>query len=54
MAKIVHTGNQYIITLPKDLMGLLGWKTEEVFVGKVYGKDIIFIEKIKTKNKNRK
>ena len=53
MAKIVYTGSQYLITIPKDLMKLLRWNTEEVFVGKVYGKDIIFIEKIETTKTRR-
>ena len=50
MAKISNTGKQFTITIPKDLMEIMGWnETTEVIISKYPEKDIVFIEKIKKK-----
>ncbi|MBS3132081.1 hypothetical protein J4212_06620 [Candidatus Woesearchaeota archaeon] len=50
MAKITSTGKQFVITVPKDLMELMGWDKEtEIIISKYPGKDILFIEEIKRK-----
>ena len=55
MAKISYTGKQYTITIPKDLMKIMGWsKDTEIFIGKYPEKNIIYIEEIKTKNEDKK
>lgn len=52
MAKISYTGKQYVVTLPKDLMKMMGWDQDtEVFIGKYPERNIIYIEKIKNENK---
>ena len=52
MAKISFTGKQHTLTIPKDLMKIMGWdETTEVFIGKYPEKNILFIEKIKNDNK---
>ncbi len=48
MAKISYTGKQFTITVPKDLMELMGWNEDtEVIISKFPEKNILFIEKIK-------
>jgi|TARA_B100001964_G_scaffold63901_1_gene72743 hypothetical protein len=48
MAKISSTGKQFTITIPKDLMILMGWdKNCEVIISKYPGKNILYIEGIK-------
>ena len=48
MAKISNTGKQFTITLPKELMKMMGWnENTEVVISKYPEKDILFIEKIK-------
>ncbi len=55
MAKISFTGKQHTITIPKVLMKIMGWdKDTEIFIGKYPEKNILFIEKIETKNENKK
>ena len=50
MTKIQYNNKQYTITIPKDLIKLLGWgKNTEVLLSKYPEKDIIFIEKIMAK-----
>ena len=50
MAKISYTGKQYTITIPKDLMQMMGWdKDTEIIISKYPDKDILYIEKIKKK-----
>ncbi len=50
MAKISYTGKQYTITIPKDLMQMMGWdKDTEVIISKYPDKNILYIEKIKKK-----
>ena len=50
MAKISNTGKQFTVTIPKDLMQLMGWsENTEVIISKYPEKEIIFIEKIKRK-----
>jgi len=52
MAKISYTGKQYTITIPKDLMKIMGWnENTEIIIGKYPEKDLIFIEKIENENK---
>lgn len=52
MAKISFTGKQYTLTIPKDLMKIMGWdKDTEIFIGKYPEKNIIYIEKIENGNK---
>ncbi|GEM_PF-3483124 len=52
MAKIVFTGKQYVLTLPKDLVEVMGWgKGTEVLISKYPNKEIVFIEKINKKRK---
>lgn len=51
MAKISFTGKQFTITIPKDLMEIMGWnENTEVIISKYPEKDIVFIEKIKKNN----
>ena len=48
MAKISNTGKQFTITVPKELMKMMGWNEDtEVVISKFPEKDILFIEKIK-------
>jgi bifunctional DNA-binding transcriptional regulator/antitoxin component of YhaV-PrlF toxin-antitoxin module len=48
MAKIMFTGKQFVLTIPKDLVEMMGWgKETRVIVSKYPDKDILFIEKIK-------
>ena len=48
MAKISSTGKQFTITVPKELMKMLGWdENTEVVMSKYPEKEILFIEKIK-------
>lgn len=56
MSKISFTGKQYVITIPKDLIELMGWdKDTEVIISKYPEKDILFIEKIeRSKDEKRK
>jgi len=50
MTKIQYNKKQYTITIPKEIIKLLGWeKNTEILVSKYPEKDIIFIEKIKSK-----
>lgn len=50
MSKIQYNQKQYTITIPKEIIKLLGWeKNTEVLISKYPEKDIIFIEKIKSK-----
>ena len=52
MAKISFTGKQYTITIPKDLIELMGWdENTEVVISKFPEKNIVFIEKISKKSK---
>ena len=52
MAKISSTGKQFTITIPKDLMKIMGWdKDTEVFIGKYPEKNILYIEKIENEKK---
>ena len=54
MAKIMSTGKQFVVTIPKDLIEIMGWdKDTEVIISKYPNKDLLFIEKIK-KNKPKK
>lgn len=47
MAKITYTGKQYVLTIPKDMVEMMGWeKGTEVIVSKYPNKDILFLEKI--------
>ena len=48
MAKISNTGKQFTITVPKELMKMMGWNEDtEVIISKYPEKEILFIEKIK-------
>ena len=48
MTRITYTGKQYVLTIPKDLMRIMGWdKDTEVVISKYPGKDVEFIDKIK-------
>lgn len=50
MAKISFTGKQYTITVPKDLMEVMGWdKDTEIVISKYPEKDMLFIERIDKK-----
>ena len=52
MAKISYTGKQYTITLPKDLMKIIGWDNDtEIIIGKYPEKNILYIEKIENEKK---
>jgi len=47
MAKISSTGKQFTITIPKDLMKILGFDSKAEFViSKFPEKKILFVEKI--------
>ena len=48
MTKIVFTGKQFVVTIPKDLIEIMGWDKEtEVIISKYTEKRIVFIEEIK-------
>jgi hypothetical protein len=48
----MSTGKQFLLTMPKDLIELLGWgKETEVVISKYPGKDILYIEKLPNKRK---
>ncbi len=48
MPKIQYNKKQYTITIPKEIIKLLGWeKNTEVLISKYPEKDIVFIERIK-------
>ena len=48
MVKITFTGKQYVITIPKDIVELMGWdKGTEVVISNYPEKEIVFIEKLK-------
>ena len=50
MAKISSTGKQFTITIPKDLMQIMGWDEDtEVIISKFPEKEILFIEKLRKK-----
>lgn len=50
MVKVSYTGKQYVLTIPKDLVELMGWdKDTEVLISKLPEKDILFIEEIASK-----
>lgn len=50
MSKIQYNKKQYTVTIPKELVKLLGWgKNTEVLLSKYPEKDILYIEKIKIK-----
>lgn len=47
MAKITYTGKQFVVTIPKDLVEIMGWSKDTfVIISKYPNKDILFIEKI--------
>jgi hypothetical protein len=47
MTRILSTGKQYVLTIPKDLVELMKWKKgTEVIVSKYPGKRIIYIEEV--------
>ena len=47
MSKISSTGKQFTITVPKDLIRILGWDTKfEFIISKFPEKKILFVEKI--------
>ena len=51
MAKISSTGKQFTITVPKELMQIMGWdKDTEVLISKYPEKNIVYIEKLKKKS----
>jgi bifunctional DNA-binding transcriptional regulator/antitoxin component of YhaV-PrlF toxin-antitoxin module len=46
----MFTGKQFLLTIPKELVELLGWsKDTEVVISKYPGKDILYIEKMPRK-----
>ena len=50
MAKITFTGKQYVVTIPKDLVELMGWSRDtKVIISKFPDKDILFVEEIKNR-----
>ena len=50
MSKILDTGKQYIVTIPKDIIELMGWrKGSTIIISKYPDKNILFIEEIKKK-----
>ncbi len=52
MAKITFTGKQHILTVPKDLMEMMGWdKDTEVVISKYPGQNLLYIEELKKKKK---
>lgn len=50
----MFTGKQFVVTVPKDLVEMMGWdKDTEVIISKYPSKDILFVEKIQ-KGKSQK
>ncbi len=48
MSKIMSTGKQHIITIPKELMKIMGWnKDTEIIISKYPQKDMLYIEEIR-------
>ncbi len=55
MPKIMSTGRQFIVTLPKELISLMKWKKgTEVLISKFPEKRILFIEEVSSNGKNNK
>ena len=51
MAKISSTGKQFTITIPKDILRILGFNSKDEFIiSKFPEKKILFVEKIEQKN----
>ncbi len=52
MAKITFTGKQFMLTIPKDLVEIMGWdKDTEVLISKYPNQDIVYIEQIRKRKK---
>ena len=52
MAKITFTGKQHVLTVPKDLVEMMGWdKDTEVVISKYPGQNLLYIEELKKKKK---
>jgi bifunctional DNA-binding transcriptional regulator/antitoxin component of YhaV-PrlF toxin-antitoxin module len=48
----MFTGKQFLLTIPKELVELLGWnKDTEVVISKYPEKDILYIEKLSKREK---
>ena len=51
MSKISSTGKQFTITIPKELMYIMGWgKDTDVVISKYPEKNVVYIEKIRKKD----
>lgn len=47
MSKIQFTGKQHTVTIPKDVMDRMGWKTgTDVYIGKDPNRDSLFVEEM--------
>jgi antitoxin component of MazEF toxin-antitoxin module len=54
LAKISFTGKQFTLTVPKDLMEMMGWdKDTEILISKFPNQEILYIEEIKKKRKQQ-
>ncbi|NOZ81412.1 MAG: hypothetical protein GXP63_07135 [DPANN group archaeon] len=48
MTRVLSTGKQFVITIPKDLISLMGWvKGTEVLISKFPEKNLLYIEEVK-------
>ncbi len=55
MAKISSTGKQFTITVPKELMKIMGWDEHtEIIISKYPQKSVVYIEKIGDEKQNAK
>tara|TARA_Y100000310_G_scaffold334770_1_gene415267 strand:- start:257 stop:409 length:153 start_codon:yes stop_codon:yes gene_type:complete len=50
MSKITSNGKQFTVTIPIELVKLMGWDTKtEVVISKYPEKNLVYIEEIKKK-----
>lgn len=48
MPRIMSTGKQYVVTVPKELVEMMRWrKGTEILISKYPEKDILFMEEVK-------
>ena len=54
MAKITFTGKQHVLTVPKDLVEMMGWdKGTEVVISKYPGQNLLYIEELTGKKRQK-
>lgn len=50
MVKLQHTGKQFQLTVPEELVKRMKWKKgDELFISKNHNEEFLYIERIKAK-----